>query len=162
MQGSTGITPAYAGNTRIIDYMKTWVGDHPRLRGEHPSDPVGAYVPMGSPPPTRGTQTGLIFLPVMSRITPAYAGNTYKQAVNDLANGDHPRLRGEHDNFIVDGFPTTGSPPPTRGTLLIVEYSPVRSGITPAYAGNTFCPSKNNHLLWDHPRLRGEHSNKIP
>ena len=32
---STGITPAYAGNTSTEEYIVTEDRDHPRLRGEH-------------------------------------------------------------------------------------------------------------------------------
>ena len=53
----------------------------------------------------------------MRRITPAYAGNTEIKisAIGDIK--DHPRLRGEHFDYINAPYDKTG--------------------ITPAYAGNT-------------------------
>ena len=72
--------------------------------------------PLGSPPPTRGTQDGRQRKATGNRITPAYAGNTY---VNDRAivnDRDHPRLRGEHTLKAVLIEEQGGSPPPTRGT----------------------------------------------
>ena len=50
-----------------------------------------------------------------------------------------------------------GSPPPTRGTLLILFNLDITPGITPAYAGNTFNYTIDGDTLQDHPRLRGEH-----
>ena len=50
-----------------------------------------------------------------------------------------------------------GSPPPTRGTpLRRVEYVSC-TGITPAYAGNTYHYPLCMDIMRDHPRLRGEH-----
>ena len=51
-----------------------------------------------------------------------------------------------------------GSPPPTRGTLSIRLSSFASLGITPAYAGNTCWLPVLTVWRWDHPRLRGEHS----
>ena len=71
------------------------------------------------------------------RITPAYAGNTPLSDARFLITWDHPRLRGEH--LLVMGFDIVlvGSPPHTRGTLCVIAVNGVKSGITPAYAGNT-------------------------
>ena len=51
---------------------------------------------LGSPPPTRGTPTDELLNNPDLRITPAYAGNTYKLASRGQLSEDHPRLRGEH------------------------------------------------------------------
>ena len=48
-------------------------------------------------------------------------------------------------------------PPPTRGTLLRYPIRFSRTGITPAYAGNTDTISTTFFQCGDHPRLRGEH-----
>ena len=53
------------------------------------------------------------------RITPAYAGNTISKEPTALYTKDHPRLRGEHGNSPCGVVLGIGSPPPTRGTLLI-------------------------------------------
>ena len=54
-----------------------------------------------------------------------------------------------------------GSPPPTRGTL-VVKYSRVsQGGITPAYAGNTDDDRGYDNPVRDHPRLRGEHRTTV-
>ncbi len=94
----------------------------------------------------------------MFRITPAYAGNTTLRCKNQHSGWDHPRIRGEHLYSLVMSSSHQGSPPHTRGThnISYIKYS--RSGITPAYAGNTDYQYMIEHYPEDHPRLRGEHS----
>ena len=52
----SGITPAYAGNTSILEQNQRGNRDHPRLRGEHYAKRGYGKVGRGSPPPTRGTR----------------------------------------------------------------------------------------------------------
>ena len=111
----------------------------------------------GSPPPTRGTPFEESFPTIPLRITPAYAGNTYKLIKIFFCCQDHPRLRGEHAFEFQKGFGVGGSPPPTRGTLWRLKDALSLFGITPAYAGNTRRKRLNNFFTEDHPRLRGEH-----
>ena len=132
--------------------------DHPRLRGEHASERLSECNTLGSPPPTRGTQLSFSLLWSIFRITPAYAGNTKSGQVWKAPNRDHPRLRGEHEKVIDLKSTEWGSPPPTRGTLLLLPLLQVTNGITPAYAGNTFPYQISIARNKDHPRLRGEHS----
>ena len=133
-----GITPAYAGNTRPNVKPKLCYKDHPRLRGEHLVPDILALSVTGSPPPTRGTHRLTSNFAPSSRITPAYAGNTCGRTFIATYKRDHPRLRGEHFLYVLPSSRYPGSPPPTRGTLLLLTlpYLPFR--ITPAYAGNTF------------------------
>ena len=93
---------------------------------------------MGSPPPTRGTLFSDISPNFNPGITPAYAGNTAFFQVVCFPYWDHPRLRGEHTDKTVVGYFNSGSPPPTRGTLVNLGLRTNLAGITPAYAGNTF------------------------
>ena len=94
-EGESGIIPAYAGNTGVIDLTGQRFEDHPRVCGEHShelehvvalqgSSPRMRGTPVllcvcsfvGSSPRMRGTQT---IEPVHERvhgIIPAYAGNT--------------------------------------------------------------------------------------
>ena len=112
---------------------------------------------MGSPPPTRGTLTELNNTAKQFGITPAYAGNTVMQSSSFNSPQDHPRLRGEHIDAGGTYHETEGSPPPTRGTPLVHPSMFRRIGITPAYAGNTYICQHTELIIWDHPRLRGEH-----
>ena len=74
---------------------------------------------------------------------------------------DHPRLRGEHTYQTAHFLRTMGSPPPTRGTQEDYIAFTKSARITPAYAGNTPISSKKISLGWDHPRLRGEHFQRV-
>ena len=153
-----GITPAYAGNTLHTKSRIRCSRDHPRLRGEHFAGLAKRIRPVGSPPPTRGTHLLYQIATNCRRITPAYAGNTHSGSGEESACRDHPRLRGEHGTTAPDKASPAGSPPPTRGTLLFFAFFIPPARITPAYAGNTFYNCFANSKLWDHPRLRGEHS----
>ena len=131
--------------------------NHPRLRGEHALSKNFTLPDSGSSPPTRGTQFEFKLHFVRAGITPAYAGNTLLTDLAENLYRDHPRLSGEHKTYINKSITPRGSPPPTRGTL---SWSAIRvafSGITPAYAGNTFTIARRPVIPWDHPRLRGEH-----
>ena len=112
---------------------------------------------MGSPPLTRGTQKRSERMTLYLRITPAYAGNTKSISAASSVRRDHPRLRGEHREFPASVAVSLGSPPLTRGTLLLPAARMGDFGITPAYAGNTLFLSFFFSPLQDHPRLRGEH-----
>ena len=91
----------------------------------------------GSPPHTRGILNPAIIPTTPRGITPAYAGNTLVIAKNDRVAGDHPRIRGEYIEFLFDFSNFLGSPPHTRGILIITWYVFTFPRITPAYAGNT-------------------------
>ena len=71
-----GITPAYAGTTRLGPLGPHGQRDHPRLRGDY--NAVNCFMPaiFGSPPPTRGLHTLIVRENLFGRITPAYAGTT--------------------------------------------------------------------------------------
>ena len=91
-----GITPAYAGNTKYQVAEVDGFADHPRLRGEHLLYLFAIDIFLGSPPPTRGTQFLNLVVEFLTRITPAYAGNTVVVILSIDHFKDHPRLRGEH------------------------------------------------------------------
>ncbi len=70
------ITPAYAGKSTTIpdSHLRNW--DHPRLRGEKYTSFSYFFATVGSPPPTRGKETGEVSEGVRIGITPAYAGKS--------------------------------------------------------------------------------------
>ena len=51
-----GIIPAYAGNTRNLQYRACHHRDHPRVCGEHAGDLTPEQVKAGSSPRMRGTR----------------------------------------------------------------------------------------------------------
>ena len=73
---------------------------------------------------------------------------------------DHPRLRGEKalmESFILY---ITGSPPLTRGKAGYITSKPILLRITPAYAGKSVLNGQSLKVTADHPRLRGEKSER--
>ena len=133
-------------------------GDHPRIRGEHPSECDEGHIVTGSSPHTRGA-LGLSVPPTaVLRIIPAYAGSTPFSLSPLLYLQDHPRIRGEHRVRRRRFRSGKGSSPHTRGAR--AWEGPRRSGgrIIPAYAGSTRDGASWTVRRKDHPRIRGEHS----
>ena len=77
LSGETGITPAYAGKSRVAALRLTLHRDHPRVCGEKPAVAVLFSKTMGSPPRMRGKDFLSRVLFALIRITPAYAGKSY-------------------------------------------------------------------------------------
>ena len=131
--------------------------NHPRLRGEYADMTCTMGDGTGSPPLARGIP---LFSPVglrMPGITPACAGNTHFCPCDSAPRRDHPRLRGEYHLYSILAIHCPGSPPLTRGILLVQSIHGTHAGITPAYAGNTGNEANFCKGYKDHPRLRGEY-----
>ena len=154
---SSGIIPAYAGNTRQQPRRCRQNRDHPRVCGEHPNGKVVALTTSGSSPRMRGTLVVPLQHVPRAGIIPAYAGNTRLTVSLLTVSWDHPRVCGEHFLGICKTARIMGSSPRMRGTLGRA-FRPVGvSGIIPAYAGNTQWDSGSFGELRDHPRVCGEH-----
>ena len=95
----TGIIPACAGNTDTFDHVVEFVGDHPRVCGEHTACSCDMNVGEGSSPRVRGTLRAQILPRNADGIIPACAGNTFKLCNVPWDMGDHPRVCGEHHCF---------------------------------------------------------------
>ena len=132
-----GIIPAYAGSTCCYPSSPKSPGDHPRIRGEHPSPTASPWPTPGSSPHTRGAPAGLPTTSNRIRIIPAYAGSTVAACLSPGISRDHPRIRGEHTRIRAVNRGLDGSSPHTRGAL-----SMTLSVIL---------------VSLDHPRIRGEH-----
>ena len=111
----------------------------------------------GSSPHTRGTLISIPPISSLSRIIPAYAGNTGSACPRSGRARDHPRIRGEHVSMPIHSNVGMGSSPHTRGTPRTRSTRVSSSGIIPAYAGNTRIMQPTNAYQRDHPRIRGEH-----
>ena len=74
---------------------------------------------------------------ICCRITPAYAGKRVLIFSVPCGRTDHPRLCGE--KVLSSKLPNAkkGSPPPMRGKVSVISFSPRPVGITPAYAGKS-------------------------
>ena len=138
-------------------------GDHPRIRGEHQTNPTARLGGQGSSPHTRGAPPGTGDVLPRPGIIPAYAGSTGRATRTGRWSGDHPRIRGEHWAQATGETNVDGSSPHTRGAPRIPPRSPPPRGIIPAYAGSTH--TRMSRLRADppfsaepdHPRIRGEH-----
>ena len=154
-----GIIPAYAGSTPGGRAGLAPRRDHPRIRGEH-IVPHGIFLmPLGSSPHTRGAhhvaggRTGFV------GIIPAYAGSTVCSSGLSATGRDHPRIRGEHLCCRSATRERQGSSPHTRGAQRFEPVPAPTPRIIPAYAGSTRPRRRRTPPPWDHPRIRGEHSN---
>ena len=136
-----GIIPAYAGNTT-----------YPYAFGN------GSQ---GSSPRMRGTLAPVIIGHVAHGIIPAYAGNTETWNYAPPSPRDHPRVCGEHIEYKVEGATSQGSSPRMRGTRSRYRPCMRRTGIIPAYAGNTGRYVSRYAARWDHPRVCGEHLDNL-
>ena len=157
MTTKRGIIPAYAGSTMVVVSSTGRRRDHPRIRGEHPTDIDGRSQQSGSSPHTRGAPAEDVDALQLARIIPAYAGSTATFRTVLYAQRDHPRIRGEHAPGSCATSPTWGSSPHTRGARGDDLFADELHGIIPAYAGSTPGSSTPGAGLRDHPRIRGEH-----
>ena len=116
---------------------------------------------MGSSPHTRGAHVPWDSSYRDIGIIPAYAGSTHCIQLNQSTYWDHPRIRGEH--YSVSRFVNAvmGSSPHTRGALNTAFTGMGALGIIPAYAGSTRKRERLLSMIWDHPRIRGEHNNGV-
>ena len=91
-----------------------------------------------------------------SGITPAYAGKTKGSPRLKAIRQDHPRVCGK-DPFGICLFRFwRGSPPRMRERRRDTGTEPELKGITPAYAGKTYPPSRQATIGKDHPRVCGK------
>ena len=66
-------------------------------------------------------------------------------------------MRGEHWRGTRAAIMAQGSAPHARGAQLVVVDRADNIGISPACAGSTRLNHLSPFLLWDQPRMRGEH-----
>ena len=118
-QISSGIIPAYAGNTPPLTLRRPTTRDHPRVCGEHHRRRFRPRCPAGSSPRMRGTLLAMVSATPLAGIIPAYAGNTAHSSAQARHHQDHPRVCGEHDGGLQSGWCCMGSSPRMRGTPLV-------------------------------------------
>ena len=126
------------------------------MRGEQVRRFGDADINPGSPPLARGTGFFRSSRFISRGITPACAGNSNRDWRDACNIWDHPRLRGEQEDWTGREIKAMGSPPLARGTDHGPRVRAARHGITPACAGNSPFVPLAECVLQDHPRLRGE------
>ena len=94
---------------------------------------------------------------LLTRLTPAYAGNIGHDSECRSSHEAHPRIRGEYINDSNTFTCPWGSPPHTRGISLFDLSTPLCRRLTPAYAGNISKVHGSPLPVQAHPRIRGEY-----
>ena len=92
---TTGITPAYAGKSRMGQHQHDRYQDHPRVCGEKYMTIANDYHAKGSPPRMRGKVSSKRPDAHTRGITPAYAGKSEELTREVRKHKDHPRVCGE-------------------------------------------------------------------
>ncbi len=91
-----------------------------------------------------------------SRITPADAGTSFLNRMEEYGFEDHPRGCGDKDPEIYYFSIPRGSPPRMRGQVDHVAVTVVYLRITPADAGTSGRLPSGSHQMGDHPRGCGD------
>ena len=133
-----------------------WV--HPRSRGEYLSPVFLNLLISGSSPLTRGILLHAVEISRSCRFTPAHAGNTLLNQLNQSWYRVHPRSRGEYCPGKPLYLQFIGSPPLTRGIPCEDDRHDGTSRFTPAHAGNTWKYKNIRRSNQVHPRSRGEYT----
>ncbi|SCQ64137.1 Hypothetical protein PFR_JS9-2_2043 [Propionibacterium freudenreichii] len=152
-----GLTPAYAGSTPSHQGRPGQWRAHPRICGEHSRRLVDGEHRQGSPPHMRGALSQVVGCLIKRGLTPAYAGSTPPKLLRRSASRAHPRICGEHLTRREPLRESCGSPPHMRGALARTDRRHTVGGLTPAYAGSTWCADPCRRLGRAHPRICGEH-----
>jgi hypothetical protein len=150
------IIPARAGNGSRRSPASREPSDHPRTRGERVSMIMSSTSLAGSSPHARGTACLAAEGPGGRRIIPARAGNGWSSRTAPSRPTDHPRTRGEREQFEDEKVKLDGSSPHARGTEPPLGKRRRRPRIIPARAGNGTFSAPSARWLADHPRTRGE------
>ena len=154
------ITPACAGNSLPKGIKTGRKKDHPRVCGEQQRLTSFLRGISGSPPRVRGTAAQAADSITVTRITPACAGNSNPELLFTMICKDHPRVCGEQVLDMMLARRMAGSPPRVRGTVPRITAQAADSRITPACAGNRFCPCFHRGWHRDHPRVCGEQATR--
>ena len=157
-----GITPAYAGKSPQGLRTAVHSRDHPRVCGEKARTLIVQNEPQGSPPRMRGKALTDPCIALCHGITPACAGKRRSIGRLSQPTRDHPRVCGEKCSSVRSASHRRGSPPRMRGKDLPFTCDCESTGITPACAGKSLRPDNNPSTSWDHPRVCGEKTKKIP
>ena len=150
------ITPAWAGKSRAHGASSCGEKDHPRVGGEKPTSCAPCPGRSGSPPRGRGKGPRPGNTPVLTRITPAWAGKRRDWPAAQHGPRDHPRVGGEKCLMSWSCALLTGSPPRGRGKATFSGRCGPGVGITPAWAGKRRGVFSTPRTAGDHPRVGGE------
>ena len=95
------------------------------------------HTTVGSSPLTRGKLDQRRTTARLRRLIPAHAGKTLPRSGGGVADGAHPRSRGENPIQTAGSAISLGSSPLTRGKLSVSVLDDLVAGLIPAHAGKT-------------------------
>ena len=126
------------------------------MRGENPANLGVQTFHLGTSPRARGKRSlENLSLSILWNI-PACAGKTLLHLVGTAKSQEHPRVRGENNDFASARKTGPGTSPRARGKHCQGWSEDERAGNIPACAGKTLSPLSFSCLIWEHPRVRGE------
>ena len=147
--GSSRITPAYAGKRSRCTFVQRLRWDHPRVCGEKMVSMIPHRRSRGSPPRVRGKGIKRGCHSHQCGITPACAGKRRLRRRFSTLPQDHPRVCGEKNCGSKLAFRTMGSPPRMRAKTGEWDHPRVCGEKTP-FSENSFTKSGSP------PRMRGK------
>ena len=153
---ASGLIPAHAGKTTVVNEIIVNEGAHPRSRGENVRGRPQGQGRTGSSPLTRG-KLGVLWAAACAKgLIPAHAGKTAPYGQSPIGPRAHPRSRGENDEAWAFDAESGGSSPLTRGKPRCGCARLGDAGLIPAHAGKTSSDSSSARSARAHPRSRGE------
>ncbi len=154
-----GTIPACAGSTARKGRSSSRCRDHPRVRGEHRTIDVAWMTEPGPSPRARGALACLRLEVRVVGTIPACAGSTSSRSLmSSIIIGDHPRMRGEHNDTAGRLNRWLGPSPRARGAHRQGHARRRAGGTIPACAGSTRPGRPPPSCCRDHSRVRGEHT----
>ena len=178
-----GIIPAYAGSTatklmtrmfcmgssphtrgaqRARSCTSTVMTDHPRIRGEHPRQPLDVRRVRGIIPAYAGsTLSALEKSATLIGSSPHTRGARLCRCTTSSWPPDHPRIRGEHATPTRTRQLTTRIIPAYAGsTSLCADICRRYGGSSPNTLGAQRKSRTSLRRAGDHPLIRGEHPHR--
>ena len=136
-----GLIPAHAGKTFLETPVVGLSWAHPRACGENGVRGCRALAESGSSPRMRGKHLWRAPDHPGRRLIPAHAGKTSQDALPVSIFKAHPRACGENrlSSCMLGGG--AGSSPRMRGKPRQPSADRLSTGLIPAHAGKTLCPS---------------------
>ena len=131
------LIPAHAGKTIPRRARRPSRTAHPRACGENSRFSAYPTNPAGSSPRMRGKPSLGRSLRRRSRLIPAHAGKTVKEALHDSDSRAHPRACGENCASLRLPCRPGGSSPRMRGKHHRTVLPAPTCGLIPAHAGKT-------------------------
>ena len=152
----SGLIPACAGKTALIDAVKAELTAHPRVCGENQPPLTRWAASAGSSPRVRGKHRVVRQAGANRGLIPACAGKTSGCRAWFSGPRAHPRVCGENLRACFRLLRMLGSSPRVRGKRDRPGSRPGLRGLIPACAGKTQSSQITASLTAAHPRVCGE------